>query len=152
MNSNTINEIYGNKIRIRVCGILIKDNALLLLKHRNIGENGYLWIPPGGGVEFLETIKETLIREFKEETTLDIIPDKFLFLNEFIQKPFHAIELFHTVRLIDINQSENLGTDPETPSTPLLIDIKYFSIKELIESPQGTIHEGTLDWAKKNLI
>ena len=34
------------------------------------------WALPGGGVDKGETVKEGLIREIKEETNLDIDPDK----------------------------------------------------------------------------
>ncbi|MEJ2005913.1 MAG: NUDIX domain-containing protein [Cyclobacteriaceae bacterium] len=67
MNERIISE-FGNRIRIRVCGILIRDGSLLLAEHRGIGENGSILIPPGGGVEFGESLKDALRREFREET------------------------------------------------------------------------------------
>lgn len=54
------------KFRISVNGILIKDNKVLLSEQK-----GYYFFP-GGGMEIDETIEEALIREFKEETGLDV--------------------------------------------------------------------------------
>lgn len=56
--------------RVRVAGILIKDNKLLLIEHTKNSNVYYLL--PGGGVEPMETLKEALIREFKEELGMDV--------------------------------------------------------------------------------
>lgn len=152
MDSTTINEIYGNKIRIRACGLLIKNDALLLIKHIGIGDSGYLWSPPGGGVEFNETIETALKREFKEECNLDINVNEFLYINEYIHSPLHAIELFYAVELQNAQQVHALGFDPETTKTPIITDLKYFNLTELNNSTPNTIHSSTLNWAKKNLI
>ena len=152
MDSNTINEIYGNKIRIRVCGILVKNNALVLIKHNGIGNTGYLWAPPGGGLEFNEKIEDALKREFKEECNLDIRVKDFLFINEFIEAPLHAIELFYAVQALDDTQVPILGTDPETPTHQIISELRLFNLEMLNNSPQHSIHKSTLIWAKKNLI
>ena len=81
------NEVFGNKLRVRVNGLVYRGNALLLLKH-NINRTT-LWAPPGGGIEFGESIEDALIREVKEETNLDIIPGAFLFFTEFLNYPLH---------------------------------------------------------------
>lgn len=152
MDSNTINEIYGNKIRIRVCGILVKNNALVLIKHNGIGNTGHLWAPPGGGLEFNEKIEDELKREFKEECNLDICVKDFLFINEFIEAPLHAIELFYAVQALDDTQVPILGTDPETPTHPIISELRLFNLEMLNNSQPHSIHESTLIWAKKNLI
>ena len=77
---NIIHATFGGKVRVRACGILIKEDAVLLLKHEGIGKEGYLWAPPGGGVEFNETIETTLKREFKEECGIEIkVEELFVF-------------------------------------------------------------------------
>ncbi len=47
-----------------------------------LGPEGYIWSPPGGGVEFKENVEKALIREFREETHTTIAIDEFLFVNE----------------------------------------------------------------------
>jgi 8-oxo-dGTP diphosphatase len=93
-----IEKKFGNRIRVRACGICIVDEELLLVKHTNIGKKGCLWAPPGGGVSFGENVEECLVREFKEETGLEINVGKFLFACEFVAPPLHAIELFFLVQ------------------------------------------------------
>lgn len=63
-----------NAIEIIVRGILIKDNHLLVCQ--GIGKD-YFYLP-GGHIEFFETEKEALHREWEEELGCDCQIDKFL--------------------------------------------------------------------------
>jgi len=60
-----------------VDGVLIKDGKILLLK-RNVEPYLGFWHTVGGQVEENETLKEALIREFKEETNLDVQVGKII--------------------------------------------------------------------------
>ena len=60
--------------RIRVAGILVENNKILLIQHHK--NNKKYWLIPGGGNDWGETTKQALIREYKEETNLDIIAPK----------------------------------------------------------------------------
>ena len=83
-NDLKVIEAFGNKLRIRVCGILMQEDRILLVKHRSIGEDGTFWAPPGGGLKYGETILDCLHREFLEETGLQIADQEFIGLNEFM--------------------------------------------------------------------
>ena len=54
---------------VGVAGILFDDEGKVLLGRR--ADSGK-WCLPGGGMEAAETIEETLIREFREETGIKI--------------------------------------------------------------------------------
>jgi len=54
----------------RVYGVLIKDNKILMVKDPRHGSR--VWELPGGGVDEGETPDQALVREFKEETGLEI--------------------------------------------------------------------------------
>jgi len=126
--TSTVKEKLGNNIRVRACGLLYNENKLLLIRHKI--DNYFLWAPPGGGVDFGESIESALIREFKEETRLDIRVEKFLFLTEYIKDPLHAIELFYLVSAESFEVE--LGMDPEFDSGQVLDDIKFVGSDELI--------------------
>lgn len=56
----------------KACGCIIIDNGKVLLIQQNEGWWGF----PKGHVEIGETEVETAIREVKEETNIDVVPDK----------------------------------------------------------------------------
>src|SRR5690606_24196085 len=103
--------VYGNKVRIRVCGICWQNDRLLMVKHQ-MGDQ-VLWAPPGGGLEFGESIADALKREMREETGLDVVAGSFLFGCEFLQPPLHAVELFFEAGLKEGDLLN--GNDPELP-------------------------------------
>jgi len=129
-------EVFGNKVRVRVCGLCFNNDAILLVKHNIDGE--MLWAPPGGGVGFGETLADALIREFREETTLSIIPGKFLFLTEYINLPLHAIELFYGIK--NYSGTLKVGSDPEANERVIVEDVGFFDSEELSQLPNEQLH------------
>ncbi len=130
-----VDTIYGNRVRIRICGILIQEDKILLINHNGVGEKGSLWAPPGGGLEFGESSEQTLIREYKEETGLDIVVNEFLFVNEFFAPPLQAIELFFQVGILGGIISK--GFDPEmTADKQIIQELRYWKFEDiLLENP-----------------
>ncbi len=63
---------------IRVTGILIEDDKILLVKQKVSEKRN--WSLPGGKLEQGETLEQGIIREMKEETGLDIEIIKMLYL------------------------------------------------------------------------
>jgi 8-oxo-dGTP diphosphatase len=51
------------------------------------------------GLQYGEAVNEALKREFLEETQTDITIGEMLFVNEFLEPPLHAIELFFKVEI-----------------------------------------------------
>ena len=119
---------YHNKIRIRVCGVCIENNQVLMVCHKGVINEHDVWLPPGGGMEPGETVTDALVREFFEETGYEIAVERFWFKNEFIHPPIHAIELYFKVR---IKSGELLkGTDPElSPDTQLIKDVRWIPVQ-----------------------
>lgn len=131
-------EIYTQRARIRVCGLCWKDEKLLMVNHR-MGSSGSLWIPPGGGVEFSETAADTLVREFREETGVQILPGRFQFVCEVIQPPIHAVELFFEVTYLE--GEAITGHDPETDAgNQIITDVGYKSMNEILALPEDERH------------
>jgi 8-oxo-dGTP diphosphatase len=132
-------EKFGNRLRVRVCGILIDENRVLLIKHKSIGSKGILWAPPGGGMHFGESAEESLKREFREETGLEIDVENYLFTHEFLSPPLHAIELFFKVS--QVGGALEKGSDPEmTIEEQIITGVKYLDMDELIKMDGETLH------------
>ncbi len=64
--------------QVRVTGILMEEGSILLVKQQVSQRRG--WSLPGGRLEQGETLAEGLIREFREETGLDVQIDRLLYL------------------------------------------------------------------------
>ena len=112
--------------RIRVAGILIEDNKILLIQHHK--NNKKYWLIPGGGNDWGETTKQALIREYKEETNMDIEVDEFMFFSETISpdKKRHVLNLFYKIHRNNKNDSIiKLGEEA------VLTDLKFVTKEEL---------------------
>jgi len=130
---------YAEKLRIRVCGICLHENRLLLVRHGKTLGNRAFWAPPGGGLQYGESMKACLRREFKEETGIEVKVGRFLFVNEFLQSPLHAVEFFFEVKVI--GGSITTGTDPEAaPDEQLIEQVQWLSIKEIQSIPNQDKH------------
>ncbi len=57
-------------MRLRPAVVLIEKNKIMLLRYSYSGKDVYQF--PGGNVEHLETLEETLVRELEEELNLPI--------------------------------------------------------------------------------
>lgn len=125
-----MNSIYQNKLRVRALGLLIEDGKLLLIELDSPVSKQKIWTAPGGGVEFGESIKQALVREFREETGLLIKVKELVHINELIASPFQAIEFYFKVERIAGELI--LGIDPERVNTPqILRDIKFIAEDEI---------------------
>ncbi len=133
-----IQSIYGNKLRLRVCGLCYKDDRMLMVKHEGLGSD-FLWAPPGGGLEFGERATERLKKEFQEETTLSINQEAFLFACEYIHAPLHAIELFFEVK--PENFDAKSGLDPEMGiDNQIITDVAFLNQREISTIKPENLH------------
>ncbi len=115
-----------------------------MAKHLGFGKGGYLWIPPGGGVKHGETIQSAIEREFWEETGLRAEIRSFLFVNEFIQKPLHAIEFFFLVK--NVGGFLKVGTDPELNDEHQMIsEVRFLSIDDIRSEGESKVHSRFCD-------
>ncbi|RYC70365.1 MULTISPECIES: NUDIX domain-containing protein [Spirosoma] len=133
-------KLYGNRLRLRVCGLYREDDRLLMVRHRGIGPTDTFWCPPGGGAQFGETAPDALTREFIEETGLSISVGELLFVNEFMLPPLHAMELFFDVRAT--GGSIRQGIDPEMGLDEQIIsDVRMMSFDEIKRYPPEEVHD-----------
>ncbi len=119
-----------------------RDGEILLVNHRKLG----VWLYPGGHVECDESPDETVVREVKEETGLDvrIVSDRDVSLSS----PETGVSVLHQPHII---WSERIGGKEEHYHIDLVYlcsmddeggagvrydpeescDIRFFSLKDL---------------------
>ena len=67
-------------MRKAVRAIVVKDDALLVMRRNKFGEEYYTLI--GGGIDFGETAEHALHREIHEETTLKVANPRLVYVEE----------------------------------------------------------------------
>lgn len=116
------------------------DNRLLMVRHRGIGVTDTFWCPPGGGIQFGETAHLALEREFLEETGLTIKTGQLLFVNEFMQSPLHAMELFFTTTIL--GGEVRVGIDPEmSENNQIITEVQLMSMEQIKAFPANEVHQ-----------
>ncbi|MDD5090682.1 MAG: NUDIX domain-containing protein [Candidatus Wallbacteria bacterium] len=109
-------------LRIRVGLLLFQNEAVLLVKHRKTDRE--YWLPPGGGVEFGETLCAALKREVLEECSVVIEPGDLAFTCETIGgEGRHIVHMFFHGRLVS-------GT-PAPGQEHILADVRFVPLCEL---------------------
>lgn len=78
----------------------MKDHSLLFLRRKNSPAKGEWWFP-GGRIRKGETFRETLLREVKEETGLDVEIIRFVGIYSRIFPERHDITTVFLCRCID---------------------------------------------------
>lgn len=133
----------SKKIRPIALGLVKRDGKVLVsIGHDNVkGTTFYRCI--GGGIEFQETSKEALKREFKEELGCSIEVEDFLGINENIfvynGKKGHEIVLFYNVSMSDEDYKDTCHIIDEEGSDAVWVDISKQKSKELIIYPEQVV-------------
>jgi 8-oxo-dGTP diphosphatase len=137
--SDTVQRVFGHRLRVRVCGLCFSGADLLLIRHRGLGKLGYLYAPPGGEMHYGERAEDALIREFAEETGLQVRVQEFLFVHEFLEPPLHALELFFSVEAM--GGTLRRGHDPELSEQKQLIEeVRFMSPEAVAQVPSEARH------------
>ncbi len=124
-----IEKKFGGRLRLRVNGLLVEEDKILLIKHQ-MAEDRCFWNLPGGGMQYGSNVIENLKREFLEETGLEIRVKSFLFVHEFLEPPLHAVELYFDVS--KVNDNLTVRQDPElVQERQIITDTGYLSLNEI---------------------
>lgn len=106
-------DVDGELFSYRVGGVLIKDNRILLTK------DGNDYSLPGGHSQIGETSRETIIREFKEETGFDVSALDVISTYEnfwkWNKKNCHQLCIFYRLKMV--NENQELTPNPDTNDT-----------------------------------
>lgn len=129
-------------MRVRVAGVIIKDDKILLMRRVKNGREYFVF--PGGAVEKGESPKDALVREIKEELSLDAKPDKLLL--EMVNTDYQQKEYYYLVKdfrgevALGGEEKENMNKDNQY--YPRWFDLtKAFQLANLYpESARVNIH------------
>lgn len=116
------------KTHLGIYGFLVNNKSIFLIR-KSRGEYNGLFDLPGGTPEFHETLQETLIREVREETGLDVI--KYNQLATLLSiKHFNKVILRHIGIIYKIEASGEIKNTPDNQDSN---GCQWVSISELSE-------------------
>ena len=129
---------YPGHPRVGVGAIVIKDDAVLLVK-RGISPAKGMWAIPGGNLKVGETLQEAVEREIMEETGVRVnakLPPHFTF--KFIERDEESKIRFHYIivdLLADYVDGEPHGADDA-------VDARWVKVTDLDDLPvsQNTLN------------
>lgn len=84
---------------VRSYGVLIHEGEVALVRSSNPKHQPPLWWLPGGGIDFGESPEDTLLREFIEETGLEVTNPKLIGTTSDLRRRDSGDKL-HTVRIL----------------------------------------------------
>ena len=89
-----------NRPKVGVGVLIFKDNKILLGKRKG-SHDSESWSPPGGHLEFMESLEKCAVREVKEETGVQVKNPKFFALTNdiFERDEKHYITIFMIAEL-----------------------------------------------------
>lgn len=114
MSQHTFDPENENRPYTAVDGIIIKQingrDHILLGKRKNVAGAGNYYVP-GGHIKMGESMVNCLRREMKEESNLDVMPGKCLWIEENFDGPHH-VTMYYEAILKNIDQKV-VNMEPE---------------------------------------
>jgi ADP-ribose pyrophosphatase YjhB (NUDIX family) len=117
------------KRTIRYQGAIIRDDHILLIKHREHATGRTYWVIPGGGRESHETEEACVQREMREETQLDVTVERLL-LDE-VGIPCGVYKRLKTYLCKVVNGDAQPGYEPEVEAAQqyAITEVRWFDLR-----------------------
>jgi 8-oxo-dGTP diphosphatase len=122
-----------DRFNIRVYGLLIDKAEVLLITEEVSGFRFTKF--PGGGLEFGEGTHECLIREFKEETGLDVRIKSHFYTTDFFQQSAFkkGDQLFSIYYIVETDMDRSQIVQEESDEGKAIISLDWVPLKDLKE-------------------
>ncbi|UOE58654.1 NUDIX domain-containing protein [Priestia filamentosa] len=118
-------------IRVRGSALIIENEAVLLVEFHD--ENGLHYNLPGGGVEHGESLLQAVIRETREEASIDIEVGEVAFLYEYVPHLNHdkygPVHSLTTIFDCSVREGENPKLPEERDQNQT--GVKWIPLEEL---------------------
>jgi 8-oxo-dGTP diphosphatase len=114
----------------RYQALIVENDSVLLIKHREHATGRAYWVIPGGGMDDDETEEECVIRELNEETNLDVEIESLLF-----DEPGHpdgAYRWRKTFLCRPVGGHPSPGFEPEAEAAEnyAITEVRWFDLRD----------------------
>ena len=115
---------------IRYQGAIVRDNQILLIRHREHESGRNYWILPGGGIEPGESEEDCVRREIKEETNLDARIVSLLLIETNPTKNTYLSRKTYLCEPTVGEASPGLEPEPEHSNWYSIAEVKWFDLRD----------------------
>lgn len=118
--------------KLRVCGVLLHNNKVLI----DMGDNSSFWGYPGGHVELGEDTLSAVKREVYEETKIETeivrnLANIQLFLTREDGKPFHEIGYYYLLKSKNDLETKDFVIEELDKGKKRIHNFKWLTLSEL---------------------
>ena len=130
--------------KVDIRGLVISDENKILMVKESVDSK---WSLPGGWGDIGYSPKETIIKEFKEETGLDIIPEKLLAvfdkkMHAHPPQPFYVYKMVFHCKIISAEVIKGFDVS----------DVQYFNIEDLPQLSEDRILKSQIELLYNKVI
>jgi len=136
-------------IRLAAYGLIINDGHILLCKlAKLLPEHRGEWTLPGGGMDFGEHPEQTVIREAKEETGVDVEPIRILGVDTLRQDNLETQKKWHSVRMI--YEAKYLGGELRYEQNGTTVKCEWHPLEKVSELLRVPLIDAALKMKEQN--
>ncbi|MEP7111088.1 MAG: NUDIX hydrolase N-terminal domain-containing protein [Ferruginibacter sp.] len=129
--------------KVDIRGLIIKDNKILLVKESADNK----WSLPGGWADIGYSPKEVIVKECKEETGLEVIPERLLAVFDIKFHP-HPPQPFYVYKMVFYCKAITSGINKSFD----VLDVQYFDIDKLPELSEERILKSQLEFVYQKAL
>ncbi len=127
---------------IRYQGAIVRNDQVLLIKHRERASGRSYWLFPGGGIEPGETPEECVRREMKEETGLDVqVVRLALDLPEPASDSPYRRHSTYLCQAPDGEPRPGYEPEPQASSSYAIVEVKWFDLRDEVGWDLEMVHD-----------
>jgi 8-oxo-dGTP pyrophosphatase MutT (NUDIX family) len=133
--------------RISAGAIVMQEDQVLLVRYNDAGGRSYL-VGPGGGVLSNESLHQAVVREVREETGLDVSPQKVVFVEDLLSQRHRIVKVWFLCNLIGGKLVNTQGALEEG-----ITDAAWYRRHELLDEvvyPSALLNYGSGAFARHN--
>lgn len=126
--------------RISAGAIVIQENQVLLVRYNNSDGTSYL-VGPGGAVFTNEGTGQAVVREVREETGLEVSPQKVLFVEDLLSRRYRIVKIWFLCDLVGGQLARTQGALDEG-----ITDVAWYRKDQLVDEVVYPAELSSYDW------